>query len=64
MYDILRHLKNEIEATKEQILFQTLGTSPDLVALYNYRVGYLNALMHTQEWVKDLEAKKMQQDSE
>lgn len=64
MYEILRYLKGEIEATKEQILFKTLGTSPDLVALYNYRAGYLNALMHTQEWVKELEAKKMQQDSE
>jgi hypothetical protein len=64
MYEIQRYLRGEIEATKEQILFQTLGTSPDLVALYNYRVGYLNALMHTQEWVKELEAKKMQQDSE
>jgi hypothetical protein len=64
MYDILRYLKGEIDATKDRILFHTPGTDPDLVAHYNYRIGYLSALIHTQEWVKELEAKKMQQDLE
>lgn len=64
MYEILRYLKGEIEATKEQILFQTLGTSPDLVALYNFRTGYLTALIHTQEWAKAMESKKMRDEPE
>lgn len=64
MYEVLRYLKNEIEDAKQRILFETAGNSPELVAQYNYRIGYMHALIQTQEWVKELEAKKMQQDSE
>lgn len=64
MYELLRHLKMEIDATKDQIVFNTLGTSPDLVALYNFRTGYLTALIHTQEWAKAMESKKMRDEPE
>lgn len=64
MYEILRHLKNEIEHRKEQIMSGLPGPSSELVAQYHYRIGYLHALIQTQDQVKEIEAKKMQQDLE
>ena len=64
MYEILRYLKNEIEDAKHRILFETAGNSTELVSQYNYRIGHMHALLQVQDWVKELEAKKMQQDLE
>ena len=63
MYEILRYLKAEIEYRKEGITSIRCETS-ELVAKYNYELGFLDALIQTQHWVKDLEAKKMRDDLE
>lgn len=64
MYEILRHLKAEIDHRKEAITSGIRCESSELAARYNYEVGFLDALIQTQHFVKDLEAKKMRDDLE
>lgn len=63
-HDILRHLKGEIEFRKDQIVGGFSCPSSELPAQYNYKVGFLHALMQMQEWVKDWEVKKLRADLE
>lgn len=59
MHDLLRYLKAEIDFRKESITSGIRCQSSELPARYNYELGFLDALIQTQHWVKELEAKKM-----
>jgi hypothetical protein len=61
-YEISRFLKGEIEHRKDQII-EGLPNA-DLVAQYNYKIGFLHALMQVQDWVKEWEAKRIRIDLE
>lgn len=63
-HELMRYLKVEIEFRKEQITSGIRCQSSELPARYNYELGFLDALIQTQFWLKDHEAKKMNADLE